>query len=128
MNEKRGYPNPDYTEEDVLEVKADLLIKDSEYRELCYKAAALDILTARINATGKVEDEVVHACTGTSVTEQETEARQYQRWWQDESNKNTRLARENNDLKNQILKLQEEIEQMQLQPAEDEPEKEEQDE
>ena len=124
MSEKRGYPNPDYTEEDVLEVKADLRIDDNEYRELCYKAAALDILTARINATGEVEEEVVHACTGTNVTEQETEARQYQRWWQEESMKNSRLVRENSELKEQVLKLQEQVNQL-LPAVEDEPEKEE---
>ena len=128
MSEKRGYPNPDYTEEDVLEVKAALQIDDNEYRELCYKAAALDILTARIRAMGKVEEEVVHACTGTNETDQENEAQKYERWYNNEFNKNCRLAKENGELKEQIRKLQEEIEQMQQQPDENEQEKEEQDE
>ena len=127
MSEKRGYPNPDYTEEDVLEVKADLRIDDNEYRELCYKAAALDILTARIKATGKIEEEVVYACTGTNDTDQENDARQYERWYHDESSKNFRLARENEELKEQVLKLQEQVNQL-LPAVEDEPEKEEQDE
>lgn len=127
MSEKRGYPNPDYTEEDVLEVKAALQIDDNEYRELCYKAAALDILAARIKATGKIEEEVVYACTGTNDTDQENDARQYERWYHDESSKNFRLARENEDLKEQVLKLQEQINQL-LPAVEDEPEKEEQDE
>lgn len=127
MNEKRGYPNPDYTEEDVLEVKAALQIDDNEYRELCYKAAALDILAARIKATGKIEEEVVYACTGTNDTDQENDARQYERWYHDESSKNFRLARENEELKAQVLKLQEQVNQL-LPAVEDEPEKEEQDE
>ena len=127
MSEKRGYPNPDYTEEDVLEVKADLRIDDNEYRELCYKAAALDILTARIKATGKIEEEVVYACTGTNDTDQENDARQYERWYHDESSKNFRLARENEALKEQILKLQEQVNQL-LPAVDDEPEKEKQDE
>lgn len=127
MSEKRGYPNPDYTEEDVLEVKADLRIDDNEYRELCYKAAALDILAARIKATGKIEEEVVYACTGTNDTDQENDARQYERWYRDESSKNFRLARENEELKEQVLKLQEQVNQL-LPAVEDEPEKEEQDE
>lgn len=127
MNEKRGYPNPDYTEEDVLEVKAALQIDDNEYRELCYKAAALDILAARIKATGKIEEEVVYACTGTNDTDQENDARQYERWYHDESSKNFRLARENEELKEQIQKLQEQVNQL-LPAVEDEPEKEEQDE
>lgn len=127
MSEKRGYPNPDYTEEDVLEVKAALRIDDNEYRELCYKAAALDILTARIKATGKIEEEVVYACTGTNDTDQENDARQYERWYHDESSKNFRLARENEELKEQVLKLQEQVNQL-LPAVEDEPEKEKQDE
>lgn len=127
MSEKRGYPNPDYTEEDVLEVKAALQIDDNEYRELCYKAAALDILAARIKATGKIEEEVVYACTGTNDTDQENDARQYERWYHDESSKNFRLARENEELKEQVLKLQEQVNQL-LPAVEDEPEKEEQDE
>ena len=127
MSEKRGYPNPDYTEEDVLEVKADLRIDDNEYRELCYKAAALDILAARIKATGKIEEEVVYACTGTNDTDQENDARQYERWYHDESSKNFRLARENEELKEQVVKLQEQINQL-LPAVDDEPEKEEQDE
>ena len=127
MSEKRGYPNPDYTEEDVLEVKADVRLDDNEYRELCYKAAALDILAARIKATGKIEEEVVYACTGTNDTDQENDARQYERWYHDESSKNFRLARENEELKEQVLKLQEQVNQL-LPAVEDEPEKEEQDE
>jgi hypothetical protein len=127
MSEKRGYPNPDYTEEDVLEVKADLRIDDNEYRELCYKAAALDILAARIKATGKIEEEVVYACTGTNDTDQENDARQYERWYHDESSKNFRLVRENEELKEQVVKLQEQINQL-LPTVDDEPEKEEQDE
>lgn len=127
MSEKRGYPNPDYTEEDVLEAKVDLRIDDNEYRELCYKAAALDILAARIKATGKIEEEVVYACTGTNDTDQENDARQYERWYHDESSKNFRLARENEELKEQIQKLQEQVNQL-LPAVEDEPEKEEQDE
>lgn len=127
MSEKRGYPNPDYTEEDVLEAKVDLRIDDNEYRELCYKAAALDILAARIKATGKIEEEVVYACTGTNDTDQENDARQYERWYHDESSKNFRLALENEELKEQVLKLQEQVNQL-LPAVEDEPEKEEQDE
>lgn len=128
MSEKRGYPNPDYTEEDVLEVKAALQIDDNEYRELCYKAAALDILTARIKTKGKIEEEVVYACTGTNETDQENDAQRYERWYNNEFSKNCRLTKENDELKEQIRKLQEEIEQMQQQPDENEQEKEEQDE
>lgn len=127
MSEKRGYPNPDYTEEDVLEVKAALQIDDNEYRELCYKAAALDILTARIKTKGKIEEEVVYACTGTNETDQENDAQRYERWYNNEFSKNCRLTKENDELKEQIRKLQEQVNQL-LPAVEDEQEKEEQDE
>ena len=55
MSEKRGYPNPNYTEEDImeglpLEVNAEVMIDDEEYRELVSKAAAFDIITAEIKS------------------------------------------------------------------------------
>ena len=53
---KRGYPNPNYTEEDIrTEEEAELLtdvglvtIEGDHYEKLVSKAAALDILTADI--------------------------------------------------------------------------------
>lgn len=75
-NIKRGYPNPNYTEEDILTGKVteeDFLelapklvaVEADHYEELVSKAAALDILTGHIRITGKVDDEVVKAVTGT---------------------------------------------------------------
>jgi len=72
-NIKRGYPNPNYTEEDILtEEEAELLadvglvtIDADHYEELVSKAAAHDILTGYIRITGKVDDEIVKAVTGT---------------------------------------------------------------
>lgn len=77
MSEKRGYPNPNYTEKDIglepIELNAQICIDDKEYRELCQKAAALDILTADIKSkidTGStnrydlVNDSIVLAVTG----------------------------------------------------------------
>ena len=76
-NIKRGYPNPNYTEEDILtEEEAELLadvglvtIDADHYEELVSKAAALDILTSYIQITGKVDDEIVKAVTGTIAKE-----------------------------------------------------------
>lgn len=70
---KRGYPNPNYTENDILtEEEAELLadvglvtIDADHYEELVSKAAALDILTSCIQITGKVDDDIVKAVTGT---------------------------------------------------------------
>ena len=79
MSEKRGYPNPNYNEEDILpgvplEVKADVMIDDKDYRELVSKAAALDILTADLkrkidygHSYSLVDDDLVLAVTGMNV-------------------------------------------------------------
>ena len=75
MAQVRGYPNPNYTEQDLLppvDLTAAVSIDDKEYRELCQKAAAFDILTSDIKSkidTGVsdynlVNDSVVLAVTG----------------------------------------------------------------
>ena len=128
MCEKRGYPNPNYTDEDIreglpLEMNAEIMIDDKEYRELVAKAAALDILTARIRATGKIEDEVVYAVTGTSDGEQMTEAKKFSQWWHEELDKTRKLTEENEKLKDKIDELQERIDAMtpiESEPVEDE--------
>lgn len=55
MCEKRGYPNPNYTEEDIregipLEMNAEILIDDKEYRELVGKAHTFDIIVNEIKS------------------------------------------------------------------------------
>ena len=75
---KRGYPNPNYTEEDILTGKVTeenfletepniVIVELNHYEELVSKAAALDILTASMTRTGKVDDDVVWAVTGAKV-------------------------------------------------------------
>lgn len=82
-NIKRGYPNPNYTEEDILhEEEAELnlgvglvTIDADHYEELVSKAAALDILTADIKSKidsstaeyNLVNDSLVMAVTGTGA-------------------------------------------------------------
>lgn len=76
---KRGYPNPNYTENDILtEEEAELLadvglvtIDADHYEELVSKAAALDIIAADIKANidskksySRVNDSLVMAVTG----------------------------------------------------------------
>lgn len=73
---KRGYPNPNYTDEDIqdgipLEMNAEIMIDDKEYRELVAKAAALDILTADIKSkidTGDSDYNLVNDAVVLSVT------------------------------------------------------------
>ena len=78
---KRGYPNPNYTDEDIgqppVEMKEEITIDETviispeKFEELCSKAAALDILTADIKRKidygygySLVDDDVVLAVTG----------------------------------------------------------------
>lgn len=91
MSEKIGYPNPNYTEEDIgpapmelhEEITAEeiVIISPEKFEELCSKAAALDILTAHINKTGKVDDDIVFAVTGTTDIKVQNKADDYYRWW-----------------------------------------------
>ena len=76
MSEVRGYPNPNYRMQDVgpelLEMNAQIVMDDNEYRELVAKAAALDMLTADLKAKidcgcssyDLINDSLVLAVTG----------------------------------------------------------------
>lgn len=118
MNEVRGYPNPNYSEEDLvkqqvpLEMNAEILIDDKEYRELVSKAAAFDILTASIKSTGEIKEDVVRAITGTDDPKMETEAKKYERWWSEETGKTYKLKEENRQLQEEIGELKKQIEQL----------------
>lgn len=83
---KRGYPNPNYTDEDIqdgipLEMNAEIMVDDTEYRQLVSKAAALDIITADIKAKldygydyNLVNDDIVLAVTGMNVYKRKIKA------------------------------------------------------
>ena len=111
---KRGYPNPNYTEEDTLtEEEAELLaevglvtIDADHYEELVSKAAALDILAAHIKATGSINDDVVYAVTGLTGIQNDGETKKYADWWHEE-------CRENEKLKARIAELELQIHEMQ---------------
>ena len=100
MAEVRGYPNPNYTEEDVmadgeiLEEIGLVTIETDHYEELVSKAAMFDCLASAIKLTGKVNDDVVKAITGT-LTDQpmvpQKEADQYWGYYTKESEKNRKL-------------------------------------
>ena len=99
MSEKRGYPNPNYTEGDILEsipmeVNTELLL-DDQLIELIQKAAMFDCLASSIKITGKVNDDVVKAITGCLVKEEmvpKKEADDYWRYYTREQEKNKELA------------------------------------
>ena len=71
MSEKRGYPNPNYTEENVITEEEAILeevglvtLPVDHYEMLVSKAAAIDILTADLKRRGSVNDDIVLAVTG----------------------------------------------------------------
>ena len=125
MNEVRGYPNPNYTEDDLvkqqvpLDLNAEILMDDKEYRELVSKASAFDILTASIRCTGEVKEDVVRAITGTDDPKMENEAQKYERWWSEETNKTYKLQEQNRQLQEEIGELKRQIEQLTAEQAED---------
>lgn len=111
-NIKRGYPNPNYTEEDILtgkvteedflEMETGLVtIEADHYEELVSKAAALDILTSCIQITGKVDDEIVKAVTGTIAKVDMVPKTEVDEVW----GYYTRKNEENSKLKQEIASL-----------------------
>lgn len=101
MKEVRGYPNPNYTEEDVmadgeiLEEIGLVTLETDHYEELVSKAAMFDCLASAIKLTGKVNDDVVKAITGTLTNQPmvpQKEADQYWGYYTKESAKNRELV------------------------------------
>jgi len=98
MSEKRGYPNPNYTEGDILEsipmeVKTELIL-DEQLVEYIQKASLFDCLANTIRITGKVDDDVVKAITG-AIAEVEMvpkkDADNYWRYYMREQDKTKEL-------------------------------------
>jgi hypothetical protein len=98
MSEKRGYPNPNYTEGDILEsipmeVKTELIL-DEQLVEYIQKAAMFDCLATAIRLTGHVDDDVVKAITGTVAKEEmvpKKDADNYWRYYMREQDKTKEL-------------------------------------
>ena len=109
MSEKRGYPNPNYTEGDILneEIAIDeiVIIPPDKYDQLCSKAAALDILKAYIMKTGKVDSDIAFAVTGTTDIKVHNKADDYYRWWCEARDERDELKEEVKKLKQQINEL-----------------------
>ena len=98
MSEKRGYPNPNYTEDDIMpgipmEVKTELIM-DDQLIEYIQKAAMFDCLATAIRLTGHVDDDVVKAITGTVAKEEmvpKKDADNYWRYYMREQDKTKEL-------------------------------------
>ena len=118
---KRGYPNPNYTEEDILTGKVTeetllemapymVMIDADRYEKLISKAAALDILTAQIRATGAVNEDVVMAVTGTHEVQEfvpKSEADSYFNWYMEQKNKADELSKKIASLEHANVELRE---------------------
>lgn len=116
MCEKRGYPNPNYTEGDILpgitmEVKSELIL-DDQLIQFIQKAAMFDCLTSAIRSMNEVDDDVVQAITGTWDLKEKSESEKFRMWWHDERSKNEQLIQENEQLKRDVEKLQKLINQL----------------
>ena len=68
---RRGYPDPDYTEDDVMDTETILdenklvTIETDHFENLVSKAAAMDIMENAIRFTGHVNEELVRAVSWT---------------------------------------------------------------
>ena len=83
MSEKRGYPNPNYTEQDILptcEVRSDLIL-DDQLIEFIQKAAMFDCLASAIKLTGEVDDDLVRAITGNLSQEEMVPKKEADNYW-----------------------------------------------
>ena len=117
MSEKRGYPNPNYTEDDVtteeeaiLEEVGLVTLPVDHFEMLVSKAAALDILKSDLERRNDVNDDIVRAVTG-ALTNHELEklAKDKETYWgyywkekektESQALKIANLERANNELK-----------------------------
>lgn len=133
---KRGYPNPNYTEEDILTGKVaeepllDLapymvMIDADRYEKLISKAAALDILTAHIRTTGEINEDVVRAITGTLeatdlVPKAESDA--YFNWYMEQKKKADEQSKKIASLEHANVELRELLRQNNIGIAQEEKE------
>jgi len=111
-NIKCGYPNPNYTEDDIMTEEAFLeetgmvCVDLDHYDQLVTKAAMFDCISSTIKSMGKVEPEVLRALTGTLDPKENAEIEQYRNWWHSENEKNTNLVKQNEILREQRDELQ----------------------
>ena len=85
MSEKRGYPNPDFTEEDVLvgepmEIKSEVIL-DDQLIEYIQKSALYDCLAAAVKLTGEVNEDLVKAITGNLQQEEMVPKKDADSYW-----------------------------------------------
>ena len=122
MNVKRGYPNPNYTEEDILSGKVTeedfeelmdpglVMVETDHYEELVAKAAALDILTASIRRKGEVNADIVWAVTGAQadpeIEKAKKESSERFDWYWREKQRADQLHEENEKLKRKLAEAE----------------------
>jgi hypothetical protein len=104
MSEKRGYPNPNYKAEDVMDVEDGIELEElglvtldlEHYEELVSKAAMFDCLASTVKSTGKVNEDFVKAITGNMTEEPmvtKKEADKYWNYYCEESTKRQNLEK-----------------------------------
>ena len=85
MSEVRGYPNPNYTEKDILpgvpvEVRSELIL-DDQLIQYIQKAAMFDCLACAVKLTGEVDDDLVKAITGNLTQEEMVPKKDADNYW-----------------------------------------------
>ena len=90
MSEKRGYPNPNYKAEDVMDVEDGIELEElglvtldlEHYEELVSKAAMFDCLASTVKSTGKVNEDFVKAITGNMTEEPMVTKKEADKYWE----------------------------------------------
>jgi hypothetical protein len=108
MSEKRGYPNPNYTDEDVmadgeiLEEIGLVTLETDHYEELVSKAAMFDCLASSVKLAGKVDDMLVKAITGNLFKEEMVPKKEADNYW----GYYTRESAKNRELESKVSQLE----------------------
>lgn len=85
MSEVRGYPNPNYTDKDILpgvpvEVRSELIM-DDQLIEYIRKSAMFDCLANAVKLTGEVDEDLVKAITGNLAQEEMVPKKDADNYW-----------------------------------------------
>lgn len=124
MSEKRGYPNPNYTEQDILpclDVKSDLIL-DDQIIQYIQKAAMFDCLASAVKLTGEVDDDLVKAITGNLTQEEmvpKKDADDYWNYYMQEQKKTKELKEKVASLEHARMELIEILRQNKIGPFAD---------
>ena len=120
---KRGYPNPNFTDEDVDQepdfgdtgrpgLERNVTISQTDLASLMNKAIRFDILKRSFESGGHVDDDVLKCVMGATENEYKEKYDNYSSKYWNERDKNQKLE-------SQVKELQEKLAQMEVKPSDE---------